>query len=65
MPSKEALNAFHAYANYLVEAGLLDPDYSIYGIRQVRKLFPDAPNDEFFKVIQTWDHWKRNDKGPT
>ena len=48
------------YCMYFIIIGVLAPNFAIYGLCQVRAMFPDAPGAMLYKEIQTWKGTGKN-----
>ena len=54
--TEPAFQAMERFLLYLVELGKLEPDYTVYGLRQVRPMF-EAPCLPIYTRMKTWPHW--------
>ena len=43
------------FIEYSIAIGVLDPNYILYGHRQVRNT--ECPGDTLYNEIKTWPHW--------
>ncbi|XP_055375390.1 peptidoglycan-recognition protein LB [Condylostylus longicornis] len=58
LPSEKMLKAAQAIIKYGIENGHVDPNYELYGHRQVRNT--ECPGDRLFNEISTWSHFSPN-----
>ncbi|XP_055913809.1 peptidoglycan-recognition protein LC-like [Eupeodes corollae] len=57
-PPVEQLNATKWLLDKGVRLNKLDPDYKVYGSRQLD--FSDSPGEALYKLIQKWPHWSND-----
>ena len=58
-PSDEVLNSLDGWLDYLTQTNVLTQNFTLYGLCQVRTLFPDSPGAAFLAEIERRfpGHW--------
>ena len=52
---KNAVKSAKLLLQHLINEGKLDPNYTLYGLRQVRPF--QSPDMVLYSEIKTWEHW--------